>query len=86
MGTPNYKQIEELIGFKQDFKHGYSMTAKREGDEYVIWSYNTVIARYDFDTAKWWIDPAKYSKTTSKQQNIIRRVATREGWLQFFAV
>lgn len=82
MGTPNYKQIEELIGFKSNFKHGYSMSAERDGDEYVIWSYRTVIARYDLLNGKWWVNPNKYSVTTSKQQNIIRRVATREGWTE----
>ncbi len=82
MGTPNYKQVEELIGFKENFKHGYSMSAETENGEYVIWSYRTVIARYNFNDGKWWINPNKYSVTTSKQQNIIRRVASRDGWTQ----
>jgi hypothetical protein len=80
MGQPNYTQVEELIGFRETFKHGRSMSAETKNGEYVIWSYSTVIARYDFDAGKWWINPNKYSVTTSKQQNIIRRVASRDGW------
>lgn len=80
MGTPNYKEVKELLTFKEAFKHGYSMSAERQGDEYVVWSYRTVIARYDLLNGKWWVNPNKYSVTTSKQQNIIRQVATLDGW------
>jgi len=80
MATPNYKEIRELLSCKAPFTHGYSMSAERLGDEYVVWSYRTIIARYDLLNGKWWIDPNKYSMTTSKQQSIVRQVATLDGW------
>lgn len=81
MGTPNYKQIETLIADKIEFKHGYSMSAQRTAYSYRIYSYTTCIARYDFESGEWWIDDKRYSVTTSKQQNIVRRVAKAEGWV-----
>lgn len=81
MATPNYKQIETLLANRQTFTHGYSMRAELEGNTYVVYSYNTVIARYFGDTGKWWVNENKYSVTTSKQQNIIKRVARQHGWI-----
>ncbi len=87
MATPNYKEIETLLALKENFKHGYSMSGQRVAsslrdlaDEYVVWSYRTVIARYNFANGEWWINENKYSVTTSKQQNIIKRVARQDGW------
>lgn len=82
MATPNYKQIETLLAEKAEFKHGYSMSAEMQGEQYVVFSYSTAIAKYNFNTGEWWINLQKYSVTTSKQQNIIKRVARLDGWTE----
>lgn len=82
MATPTYKQIEGLLALHEPFNHSGTLTAKREGDEYKIWSYSTLIATYNLMDGTWWINPTKYSVTTSKQQNLIRRVAKLDGWTE----
>lgn len=41
---------------------------------YKIYSYSTLIYAENLQTGEKWLNPHKYSVTTSKQQNIIRRV------------
>ena len=72
---PNYKQIEELLEDRLPFKHGRSMSADYDNQGvYRVYSYATLIATYDFVSRNWWLNETKYSVTTSKQQNILRRV------------
>ncbi len=80
---PNYKKVAELLAQKLPFKHGHSMKAVFDNygnGDYVVYSYTTIIARYNTETG-WWINLQKYSVTTSKQQNLLKRVAQAEGWL-----
>jgi hypothetical protein len=83
MGYPNYKVVEEYLSCSAPFKHGNSMSAEWVDGEYVVWSYRTVVARMSLVTGKkeWWVNPNRYSVTTSKQQTIIRRVAKLDGWI-----
>jgi hypothetical protein len=81
MPQPNYKQVAELIADRMPFKHGHSMRAEYNYlGIYCVYSYATLIATYDTVSRKWWINENKYSVTTSKQQNIIRRAASEQGW------
>lgn len=83
MAQPNYKQIrDEILPLKENFTHGHSMRGQRVGDKYEVYSYRTLIAEYDLLNGTWWINPNKYSQTTSKQQTIIRYVASQDGWRQ----
>jgi len=75
MAQPNYRQVERLLLDLQPFRHAHSMRAERTAEAYEVFSYSTLIATYTFASGEWWINPNKYSVTTSKQQNIIRRVA-----------
>ena len=77
---PNYKQVEQLLTEHEPFKHGDSMSAERVQDVYYVYSYKTQIASYALTHGTWWINPNKYSVTTSKQQNIVRRVAMAQGY------
>jgi hypothetical protein len=86
MPQPNYKQIETLLELHEPFKHGYSMRAERSTTMYQVFSYGTLIASYEMLNNIWYVNLAKYSVTTSKQQNIIRRVATRQGWREPLSV
>lgn len=71
---PNYKEIERvLLPNYTPFTHAHSMSAVWSGDEYLVYSYRTLIASRNSATGETWIDPTKYSVTTSKQQNLIRR-------------
>ena len=78
--NPNYKEIMTLLADKEDFTHSNTMSAMRLGDVYAVYSYSTLVALYDFIKSEWIINSRKYSVTTSKQQNYIKRVATSEGW------
>jgi hypothetical protein len=77
--NPNYKEIEALLRTWQPFEHADSMSALWADGVYNVYSYTTLIATYSFvewvDTpAGWWLNDTKYSRTTSKQQSILRRV------------
>lgn len=77
----NYKVIENKLRNLESF-NGNSMTAKSNQTnsrfEYKIYSYNTLIAEtvWDGSEGEWftWVNPNKYSVTTSRHQNIIKRV------------
>lgn len=75
----NYTQIEQAIRNKQEFK-GNSCRGYYEGEEYVVVSYNTAIARATSvrvvgaeRNGELWLNPRSYSKTTSRLQNIVKR-------------
>jgi hypothetical protein len=70
----NYKEIERALGMCETFKHGESMKATREQGLYRVFSYQTEIARFNEIEGVWYVNPHKYSSTTSKQQNIVKRV------------
>lgn len=75
---PNYKEIEQLLADLTPFKHAHSMSARIEGDTYRVLSYSTLIGEYSFATNQWnYFNDSKYSVTTSKQQNILRRVIAK---------
>jgi hypothetical protein len=72
MAQTNYQdmlhKLERRIPFRGNSCHSYI-------DCYGIYrvvSYTTHVASYDFDD-KIWINPEKYSSTTSRLQNLIKR-------------
>ena len=72
---PNYQQIErELIPTLTPFTHAHSMRAEIRDGIYYVFSYSTLIAYiYISDPNISWFNPDKYSVTTSKQQNLVKR-------------
>jgi hypothetical protein len=42
---------------------------------YVVWSYNTIIAIKAVDSKQWILNAQKYSQTTSRLQNAVRKAA-----------
>ena len=66
----NYRDMQAEIQNAREFV-GNSVTAYRVGDLYVIKSYSTVIAMWG--NGRQAMNVCKYSMTTSKLQNIIRR-------------
>ena len=70
----NYKDVESALEILEPFKHGHSMRATREHEWYRVYSYDTEIARYSQIEDTWYVNLNKYSVTTSKQQNLVKRV------------
>lgn len=75
MAQLNYAQVERAIANKQEFK-GNSCRGYYEDGEYVVVSYSTKIAVVAGAErgGELWLNPNKYSQTTSRLQNIIKRV------------
>lgn len=54
--------------------------------QWVLYSYQTPIARRFDATRCVWVNPNRYSRTTSRQQNVIRRyLSSAEGAYRFTA-
>lgn len=72
MSYTSYRQMEQAISAKDSFT-GNSAKADWGSDVYCVYSYTTLIASYDRRTGEVWLNPRKYSVTTSRLQNIIKR-------------
>lgn len=70
MSQLNYRQIEGALARREEFK-GNSCHAYWDGTQYRVISYSTLVATSENGVG--WVTPQKYSVTTSKLQNIIRR-------------
>jgi len=81
MTKTTYDAMPRLIRQRKPFE-GNSVIAElsRDGDQYMIYSYNTLIARFDRTSARdknredfplVFFDNKQYSSTTSRLQNII---------------
>ena len=70
----NYKAIEQKLARLESFK-GNSLQGFNDGHTYAIYSYNTLIANRWLDSGRGetWISPDKYSVTTSRHQNLVKR-------------
>lgn len=73
----NYEQIEQAIRTRAAFtgNSSFGMLVNR-GEHlwvYEVYSYRTKIAEYS-NKGTVWVSPEFYSKTTSRLQNICRRV------------
>jgi len=73
----NYTQIQTAITNNQSFTHSSNMTAMNEWrgshEFYVIYSYTTEVFTQDLENGETWINPQKYSQTTSRQVNLIKK-------------
>lgn len=69
--TP-YRDIPGCIEGREAFR-GHSASAYWADGTYYIYSYETVIASWR--DGRWEIDGTYYSRTTSRLQNIVLRVA-----------
>ena len=70
----NYKTIETKLSNRESF-NGNSLNGFWDAinRNYVVYSYSTLIASYDPNTGQRWVNPNKFSQTTSRQQNLIKR-------------
>lgn len=74
MAKLNYAQVERAIANREKFE-GNSCRGYYDNGEYVVLSYSTRIAVVAGAErgGEVWLNPNKYSVTTSRLQNIIRR-------------
>jgi len=71
-GKDNYQTIKGRLARKRSFR-GNSMTADWNAHfDYVVWSYATVIAKWNPSEGMYYFDEGKYSNTTSHHQNLVR--------------
>ena len=70
----NYKTIETRLQERVSFT-GNSLRGYWDGfsGNFVVYSYGTMIANYNPTTGQRWVNPEKYSSTTTRQQNLIKR-------------
>lgn len=74
MPYANYRDIEQAISNLEEFR-GSSARGEIDGNEYVIISYETEMARVRLsDGEVLTFNDKYYSSTTSRLQNIIKRV------------
>lgn len=72
MKQANYREIEQLLADRAPFK-GNSLSAYTDNfGNYQVYSYTTLIANTKADGSTW-VDPRKYSVTTSRAQNLIKK-------------
>jgi len=68
----NYTQVEEAVADFAPFK-GNTARGFWEGLEYRVMSYGATVAVYNRGSGQMWVASTRYSKTTSRLQNIVRR-------------
>jgi hypothetical protein len=70
----NYDQITQAIANNEPFTHNGTLTGYLAEDAglYIIESYDTVVYREHLETGNKWLNPDKYSQTTTRQQNLIK--------------
>jgi hypothetical protein len=73
MSYSNYSQIERAIANRQEFTGNSCAGRWLDRSEYVVFSYSTLIYSDDLMTGKKTLNARKYSVTTSRLQNLIRR-------------
>lgn len=73
MAKKNYRQIPALVEARKEFV-GNTMQGLWAGPHYLVYSYSTIIAVWTPENG-WEISNTKHSMTTSRHQNIVRRVA-----------
>ncbi len=69
----NYKEMKKKLENREPFV-GNSVFAKMENEYYLVYSYNTMILKWDTKkNTQVYFNSAKYSSTTSRLQNMIRK-------------
>lgn len=67
----SYKTIETKLRNRESF-NGNSMNAHYTEGAYMVYSYATLIAYHNYD-GELYFNPKKYSVTTSRHQNLVKK-------------
>lgn len=74
MSYTSYADMPGLLSRRREFTGNSASARWTDSETYAVYSYSTVIATYS-PTAGWNIPEEHYSRTTSRLQNLIRRIA-----------
>ena len=69
----NYTIIDLRLKHLNTFRGNSSWARINENNTYEVYSYNTLIATKQLDTGESWVSDERYSNTTSRIQNLIRK-------------
>ena len=70
----NQRQAVEAIRNKEKFKAGaLSGGWSDSASQYVVKSYDVILATFLWISGKWYVDNQRYSVTTSRHQSIVRQ-------------
>lgn len=78
MSYTSYRNMEHAIANRLEFTGNSCAGRWLDKSEYVVFSYSTLIYSDDLMTGKKTLNARKYSVTTSRLQNIIRRAIGAE--------
>ena len=72
MAQTNYREMKRKLESRTTF-NGNSARAVIDGEHYLVYSYNTLILKWNIRAqAQVYFNAARYSSTTSRLQNMIR--------------
>lgn len=81
-----YKNLEEALKNRTAFTCSSIQAYTKCTDVaslYLVWSYRTVIAVYDYNKQEWYLNEEYYSNTTTKLQNAVKSaVETWRGYIK----
>ena len=69
----NYTIIDLRLRRNYTFRGNSSWSRITEDNTYEVYSYNTLVATKQLDTGESWVSDERYSNTTSRLQNLIRK-------------
>lgn len=78
MSYTNYRDMANAIRARREFTGNSCAGRWLDRSEYVVFSYSTLIYSDDLMTGKRTLNARKYSNTTSRLQNLIRRAIGNE--------
>ena len=69
----NYTIIDLRLRHNKTFRGNSTWSRVNENNTYEVYSYNTLIATRELETGESWVSSERYSNTTSRIQNLIRK-------------
>ena len=73
MSYTNYRDMARAIANREEFSGNSVRGVWLDRSQYAVFSYGTQVAEYDAVTTRYYLNARKYSQTTSRLQNIVRR-------------
>lgn len=64
---------------REPFTSGQMRGSRGPDGGYTVWSYHEPIAGTTRDGVSWWINSTRFSMTTGKHQNVVRRALEALG-------
>ena len=74
MSYTSYQDMPGLLSRRKPFTGNSASARWTDSETYAVYSYSTVIATWTPETG-WRVPEEYYSRTTTRLQNIVRRIA-----------